>query len=127
MTLFLFVFLGLAIGYAIPVGSALLFSMAAGAFAPRQVAHHGCIRPRYLVAYTLLWTLASILAGFVTAAVAGMLPWAACAGLAILLLVVLWSNVEEMKKRQPLMQIIGMSLATVVGVLLGYEIFLRTR
>jgi hypothetical protein len=127
MTVFLFMFIGLAIGYVIPVGAALLFSMAAGAFAPRQVAHNGCIRPRFLVALALLWTLTCVLSGFVTASIAGALPWAACAGLAILLLVVLWSNLDEMKKRQPLLRILGMSAGTVTGVLLGYMTFTRTR
>lgn len=127
MTVFLFMFIGLAIGYTIPVSSALLFSMAAGALAPKQVAQDGCMRPGFLVAYTSLWTLASMLAGFVTASIASVLPWAACAAVAVLLLIVLWSNRDEMKRRQPLLQMIGMSLGTISGIFVGYQIFVRSR
>jgi hypothetical protein len=125
MNLFLFVVLGMILGYAIPVLASLFFSLAVGRMAPLFLAQGGRLQAGFLVMHWLVWTMASLAAGYLVASVVPDLRWVSCIGAAALLIAGLIANVGEMKKQQSPLRIGGMVLGTVLGFAGGLAIFLR--
>ena len=117
---------GVALGYCLMLVLSLMATMAIASAARGFVVKDHCLRPAYKLAMALFWTVATVLAGFVVAAVAGagMVAWLSGAGLAALLIAVLWSNTWEARQRGLAHQILLTSL-TFVGVLGG--VYLRVR
>ena len=118
--------IGVALGYCLMLVSSLMATMAMASAVRGFVVKDHCLRPAYKLVMALFWTAATVLAGFVAAAVAGagMVAWLSGAGLAALLIVVLWTNTWEARQRGLPHQIL-LTFLTFVGVLGG--VYLRVR
>lgn len=116
----------LALGYCLVVLLSLMATMAVASAARGFVVREHCLRPGYKLTMELFWTVATVAAGFVAAAVAGpgMVGWATGAGLAGALILVLWTNTWEARQRGLPHQIL-LTLLTAVGVLSGVYVRLR--
>lgn len=126
MTLFLLVVAGALAGYLIPVLVSLFFSMLMGRMAPRVLSQGGRIKAGFLVMHGVVWTVASVGAGYSIGWIAPDFRWASCMAAAMLLVGGLLANVGEMKKQQGIARIGGMVLGTLVGLAGGLVIFLKT-
>ena len=117
---------GMALGYCLVLVSSLMATMAVASAVRGFVVRDHCLRPGYKLAMALFWTAATVLAGFVAAAVtgAGMVAWLSGAGLTAVLNAVLWTNTWEARQRGLPHQIL-LTLLTFVGVLGG--VYLRVR
>ena len=127
MTLILLLTIGTLLGYAIPVLASLLFSLATGRMAPRVLAQGGRIQPEFLMMHGVVWTLASLAAGYLVASIVPGLRWIPCLGAAALLIAALIANVGEMKKMQGSLRIGGMVLGTMIGFAGGLWLFIRAK
>lgn len=117
---------GLALGYCLVVLLSLMATMAIASGARGFVVRDHCFRPVYKLTMELVWTVASVVAGFAAAAVAGpgVVGWASGAALAGALILVLWTNTWEARQRGLPHQIL-LTLLTSAGVLGG--VYLRLR
>jgi hypothetical protein len=113
------------VGYAIPVVLTLVFSLMAGRLAPAAIAHGGRIRGGFVVAFAFVWTLAAVAAGYAASYLSPEFSFIACGLVAVSLITTLWSNFDEMKKRQSLLRMAGMTLGTLAGTALGFLLFRR--
>jgi hypothetical protein len=125
MNLILFVVAGTILGYTIPVLTSLFFSLAMGRVAPRFLAQGGRLQPAFVAIHGLVWTLASLIAGYLVASIMPDLRWIPCLGAAALLIAGLMANADEMKKQQDPLRIGGMILGTVAGFAVGLILFVR--
>jgi predicted branched-subunit amino acid permease len=124
MNLFLLRAAGVVFGFFIPVLLTLAFSLLVGKAAPRLASREGRLRPLFILLYVVVWMIGTTLSGFLISVLAPPLAFVTSIVLAGLLCTLLWSNVGEMKKRQSALQIVGMTIATVGGVILGCFLYL---
>jgi hypothetical protein len=90
-----------------------------------MLAQGGRLQPGFLVMHGLVWTVASLAAGYVVASIVPDLRWVSCIGAAALLIAGLIANGDEMKKQQSLVRIGTMVLGTAAGFAGGLAIFVR--
>jgi len=124
MRLILLVIGGVLLGYAIPVLTSLIFTLAVGRIAPRALAKDGRLEPGFLILHGLVWTLASAVAGYGVSLMLPQFRVAACTGAALILIVALILNAGEMKKKQGAWRLGGMVLGTAAGFAGGLVVFL---
>ena len=111
-------------GYIVAVVLLMAVSFAITSRVPAFVVHDYRIRKRYKLTQDLVWLMCATAGGYVTAfmtpIVGGVfIPWLPCAALAIVLIVMLWSNSWEMRQRGITHQIL-ISIVTIAGVAAGY-------
>jgi hypothetical protein len=120
-----FLVLALFLGYAVTVGLSMAATFGISAASPSFVAANYRIRRRYKFVQDAVWLVCTTVGGYVAALVVGQTrPWLGGIGLAAILIGVLWRNAWEMRQRGIEHQIV-MSVATVVGVVVGFLIRLR--
>jgi hypothetical protein len=112
--------IGLAVGYTVTVGMAIVTTFAITAADPTFVVREYRIRQRYKLVQELLWLACAVAGGYATATVTGtMYPWLTASLLAAILILVLWTNTWEMRQRGLANQLL-MSAMSVAGVALGF-------
>jgi hypothetical protein len=125
MMTIIFVTISLVPGYAAAVVLFMGVVFGVTSLKPGFVAKDFRIRKRYKVVEIVVWPLCSAVAGYLTAAIAGVsFAWIAVPVLAVTMIVVLWMNTWEMRQRGFIPQTL-MSIGSIAGVAAGY--FLRFR
>jgi hypothetical protein len=120
-----YIALALFLGYFVAVGLAMAATFGITAFSRDFVAKDYRIQTQYKYVQDGVWLVCATAGGYVAALVSGPIHfWVVGAGLAAILLGVLWMNAWEMRQRG-LGHQISMSLASLVGVALGFLIHLR--
>jgi hypothetical protein len=120
-----FLALSLFLGYAVTIGLSMAATFGISAASPSFVAENYRIRRRYKFVQDVVWLICTTAGGYVAALVIGPArPWMGGVGLVVILVGVLWRNAWEMRQRGIEHQIV-MSIATVVGVVVGFLIRLR--
>jgi hypothetical protein len=110
-------------GYLVAVALLMIVTFAITLRTPAFAVHDFRIRGRYKLVHNLAWLVCAAAGGYVTAMmtqiVGVVIPWLPCAVLAIVMILVLWSNSWEMRQRGIAHQIL-MSIVSVAGVAAGY-------
>lgn len=121
-----FVFIALILGYGVAVGVSMLATLGITKVAPAFVVTDHQLRPGYRIVQELVWLVCAAIGGYVSAWVIGpgMHPWLVGVVLAGTLVAVLWGNTWEVAQRGLGHQFM-MSLATIVGVGVGFALRLR--
>ncbi len=119
-----YIALALALGYGVTVLLSLAATFGITAVSRGFVSKQYRIRRGYKYAQEGVWFLCSIAGGYAAAMVHEGHAVMVAASLAVILVGVLWVNVWEMRQRG-LGHQIGMSVATAVGVAIGFMLRLR--
>jgi hypothetical protein len=110
-------------GYLVAVVLMMAGTFAITLRAPAFAVHDFRVRSQYKLIHDLVWLLCATAGGFVTARITTIvgvfIPWLPCAALAVVMILVLWSNSWEMRQRGIVHQIL-MSILSVAGVAGGY-------
>jgi hypothetical protein len=116
---------GLAVGYTVTVGLAMVATFALTAASPAFVVREYRIRQRYKLVQELLWLACATAGGYATATVTGTVyPWLSAILLAVMLILVLWTNTWEMRQRGLANQLL-MSVMSIAGVATGFVLRLQ--
>jgi|ERR1700677_826176 hypothetical protein len=117
--------IGLALGYTVTVGLAMVATLAITAASPAFVVREYRIRQRYKLIQELLWLACATAGGYATARVTGTVyPWLSATLLAVILILVLWTNTWEMRQRGLANQLL-MSVMSIAGVATGFVLRLQ--
>ncbi len=112
----------LFLGYLATVACALMATFALASASPGMVSQNFRITAKYKWIQAIIWLLCVIVGAAVTCAVAeGTSPWITQGGMIAGLIAILWLNSWEARQRGVAHQIL-MSLVSVVGVIVGYQI-----
>ncbi|WP_158791158.1 hypothetical protein [Granulicella sp. L60] len=116
----IFIALALFFGYAVTVGLSMAATFGIASASHDFIVKDYRIRRRFKFLQDGIWLVCSVAGGYVTALIANIIfhPWIAGAGLATILVIVLWVNAWEMRQRGVPHQV-AMSVLTVAGVVLG--------
>jgi hypothetical protein len=120
MLSFIWIVIGLVAGYLVAVVLSLLATLGIGSAFPRFVMEDNRVRSGYKLLQDGIWLACTAAAGYVTALIAtGWDPLLVGCLLAAILIGVLWANSWESRQRGMAHQIL-MSVATVVGITIGF-------
>ena len=110
------------LGYLTTVLLSLVATIGIASGAPRFAVRDFRVRTPYKWVHELVWFLCALLGGVVASkAGMGVLVWKAELLLSGVLLLILWRNTWEARQRGTAHQIV-ISVATVVGVILGFVV-----
>jgi hypothetical protein len=119
-----YIALALFLGYVVAVGLSMAATFGITAASRSFVSKNYRIRTRYKYAQDAVWLVCATAGGYVAAVINGPShPWLVGAGLAVILVGVLWLNAWEMRQRG-LGHQISMSLVSAVGVAAGFLLHL---
>jgi uncharacterized membrane protein YfcA len=120
-----YITLSLVVGYTVAVGLAMMATFTMTAARREFVAKNNRIRRRYKYVQEIAWLVCATAGGYAAALINGPPhAWLVGASLAAVMVLVLWTNVWEMRQRG-LGHQISMSLMSAAGVAIGFVIHLR--